>query len=222
MATRSALDEPGVSRMNALAQANAASHLYLVTDPDTGAEIAVPVSAALAAYNQGTPLLAGAVGAPTGMDKKNQMLAQSALQQTERMKRVLAADPNLTGPGAGQLTKLQTWLGTQDPDAQQFLISSLLNSEHGVAVFGGRNIHTINDLNNALGNMKNNPSALIGALDVMEETMKPWVTANGRLPGAQTTGGGGGQFDVTDPHNKVHHFDTAAQAAAFKRLAGIK
>jgi hypothetical protein len=191
-ATRAALDEAGVARANAMAQANAANHLYLVTDPQTGMETAIPVAAGIAAYNQGSPFLAGAVSAPTGMDKKNSILAQSAIQQVNRMQAILKADPALTGPGSGQLTRLQMWLGTQDPDAQQFLISSLLASEHGVAVFGGRNIHTIGDLQSALGSMKTNPAALSAALDVVKETMAPFATGGGRLPGPRTGGAGGG------------------------------
>lgn len=227
-ASQSALTLAGVARAREMAQANAANRLFLVTDPNTGSEIAVPVSAGIAAFNQGRPLLAGAVGAPTGKDKANQMLAKSAIQQVNRMESVLRSDPSLTGPGSGQLTRLQMWLGAQDPDAQQFLISSLLGSEHGVAVFGGRNVHTINDLNKALGDMKTNPRALIGALEVIRETMAPWITAGGRLPapGPRAAGGnsagGGGQITVTDPHGNVHHFDTQKQALVFKRLAGIK
>ena len=96
----------------------------------------------------------------------------------------------MTGPGSGQLTRLQMLLGSQDPEAQQFLISSLLASEHGVAVFGGRNIHTINDLNDALGSMKTNPAALSAALDVVKETMTPWLLANNRLKNPRASASG--------------------------------
>ena len=224
-AAQSALDIAGITRAQAWAQAAAANHLQAVTDPDTGMETLVPVSQALAAAGAGAPYLAGAVSAPTGMDKKNSMLAQSAIQQVDRMQAILRADPNLVGPGSGQLTRFQMWLGTQDPDAQQFLISSLLGSEHGVAVFGGRNIHTIQDLNNALGSMKTNPGALSAALDVVKETMEPWATAGGRLPGPRNGQGGGnggggntGQFVVIDPRGKPHRFDTQAQADNFRNL----
>jgi hypothetical protein len=45
-------------------------------------------------------------------------------------------------------------------------------------------------LNNVLSNMKTNPEALRGALQVIRETMTPWMTARGRLPtGAQRIGG---------------------------------
>jgi hypothetical protein len=158
-----------------------------VTD-DQGTDVLQTRASIVNAARGGRPMTAGVVGAPSGLDKKNQMLAASALQQVDRMERILKEDPNLTG--SGQLTQLQTWLGIQDPDAQQFILSGLLGSEHGVAVFGGRNIHTINDLNNVLSNMKTNPEALRGALQVIRETMTPWMTARGRLPtGAQRIGG---------------------------------
>ena len=192
-ADQNELTMPGILRAREYAISAAANNLVAITDsnpnsPTYGMDILVPRAQALAAANTGTPPLAGAVASPTGTDKKNQMLALSAIQQVHRMKAILRADPNLTGPGAGQLTRLQTFLGTQDPDAQQFLISGLLASEHGVAVFGGRNIHTMQDLNDALANMKTNPDALNAALDVIEETMSPWVTAGGRLPTPRTPG----------------------------------
>ena len=166
IAAQSAMDLPGITRAQAWAQAAAANHLVVVTD-DSGQDVLVPVAAGISAYASGQPLTAGVVGAPTSKDKSNQMLAQSALQQVNRMESILNRDPNLTGPGAGQLTALQTWLGTQDPDAQAFLMSSLLGSEHGVAVFGGRNIHTIQDLQNTLGAWRTNPVALRSALEVI-------------------------------------------------------
>ena len=179
-ANQSALTLPGIARMQAMAQFAAQNHLQVVTGDD-GQDILIPVSQAVAAANAGQPYGGPGIGSATGLDKKNQQLAQSAIQQVDRMESILKADPNLTGPGSGQMTKLQMWLGAQDPDAQQFLVSSLLGSEHGVAVFGGRNVHTIQDLQNALGSMKTNPAALTGALEVIRETMSPWLTANNRL-----------------------------------------
>ncbi len=217
-AERAALDEAGVARANALAQANAANHLYVVTDPTTGAETVIPVASGIAAYNHGQPFLAGAVSSPTGLDKKNQMLAQSAIQQVNRMERILTFDPNLTGPGAGQLTQLQMLFGTQDPDAQQFLISSLLGSEHGVAIFGGRNIHTIQDLNNALGSFRANPAALKAALDVIKETMTPWLTAGGRLPApGGAPGNGKGNTSKTPTAGAKQYSLRTAMALPFNK-----
>jgi hypothetical protein len=197
-AAKGALTVAGIARAEAWAQAAARNHLQAVTN-DAGEDVLVPVSQGIAAANAGQPMTAGVVGSPTGADKKNQMLAQSAITQVDRMLNILRQDPNLTGPGAGQLTTLQTWLGTQDPEAQAFIVSSLLGSEHGVAVFGGRNIHTISDLQSAIGSMKTNPKALAAALQVIKETMQPWQTANGRLPAPRAAQGSGAKYKVGDP-----------------------
>ena len=214
----------GISTATARAVENAKYGVTNVTD-DTGEDVAQTRLNVVNAANSGTPYASAVVGSPTGMDKKNQVLAQSAIQQVNRMESILARDPKLTGPGAGQLTAMQTWLGTQDPDAQAFLMSSLLGSEHGVAVFGGRNVHTIQDLQNTLGAWKTNPAALKSALEVIRETMTPWATAAGRLPGprvpgiANPSGGvGSGQFVVIDPRGKPHRFETQAQADNFRTL----
>jgi hypothetical protein len=116
------------------------------------------------------------------MDKKNQMLAQSALTQIDTMEGLLKSDPSLTGPGAGQFTAFTNWIGSNSEDAQQFLAASTFLSEHGVGVFGGRNIHSIEDLQNLFGSLKTNPKALYAALEQARQTMSPWATAGGRLP----------------------------------------
>ena len=206
-AAQNTLIMAGVARMDELARAQAQYNVVPVTPDDGSPNVDMTRAQVADAARKGTPFMSNTVGAATGIDKKNSMLANSAIMQVDRMENVLKTDPNLTGPGAGQLTQLQTFLGTQDPDAQQFIISGLLGSEHGVAVFGGRNIHTIQDLNNALGNMKTNPKALRAALQVIRETMTPWVTAGGRLPAPRAAQGGGGaqKYKVGDPFTQNGH-----------------
>ena len=189
-AAQSALDIAGITRAQAWAQAAAANHLQAVTDPDTGMDTLVPVAQAVAAANSGQPYLAGAVSAPTGMDKKNQMLAQSALTQIDTMERVLAADRTSPAP-ARKLTRMQAWLGTNSPDAQQFLAAATFLSEHGVGVFGGRNIHSIEDLQNLMAVGQTNPAALKAALDQARQTMTLWATAGGDYAAPRTPGSGG-------------------------------
>ena len=124
----------------ARAKANAEYAVNPVTGDD-GSDVLQTRANIVNAAKSGKPMTAGVVGAPSGLDKKNQMLALSALQQVDRMEQILKDDPYLTGPGSGQLTQLQTWLGIQNPDAQQFILSGILGSEHGVAVFGGQYPH---------------------------------------------------------------------------------
>jgi hypothetical protein len=150
----------------------------------------------------------GIVGAPTGMDKKNQMLAQSALTQIGTMEKILASDPGLTGPGSGQWTAFNSWLGSNSEDAQQFLAAATFLSEHGVGVFGGRNIHSIEDLQRLMGSLKTNPKALKAALEQARQTMQPWATAGGRLPAPRAAQGGGGgaqKYKVGDSFTQNGH-----------------
>lgn len=211
-ASKSELTLNGEATARARAVENARYGITNVTD-DTGAEVAQTRLNAANAASAGTPYAAGTVGAPTGLDKKNQMLAQSAITQINSMERVLAADPNLTGPGAGQMTKFQKWLGTNSEDSQQFLTAATFLAEHGVGVFGGRNIHSIEDLQKLMGDLKTNPAALKAALEQARTTMAPWATAGGRLPGPRgpSTGGGGGgtgggqKFKVGDPFMQGGH-----------------
>jgi hypothetical protein len=212
------ITQPGVTRMNALipvaharAQSGAEYEVANVLD-DNGNFVAVPRMAVIDAYKSGTPYRSANV---PGAMQSHALLAQSAIDQVNRMQTILRADPNLVGPGSGQLTRLQTFLGTQDPDAQQFLISSLLASEHGVAVFGGRNIHTIQDLNNALGSMKANPAALNAALEVVKSSMARFANAGGRL-GPRAAAAPAGGAGAAAPGGKQHSLRTAMALPAMK------
>jgi hypothetical protein len=189
-AAQSGLTVAGIARANAWAEAAARYNLVPITDPVTGMDTLLTRAQAAEAAKNGHPLLAGVVSAPTGMDKKNQMLAQSAILQIDTMENILKIDPNLTGPGAGQLTAFTNWIGSNSEDSQQFLAAATFLAEHGVGVFGGRNIHTIEDLKNVVGAFKTNPQALAAALEQTKATMAPWVVAGGRLPAPPATGGG--------------------------------
>ena len=211
-ASKSAMDEPGISRSEAWAAAAAKNNLIAVTDPTTGQDTLVPRAQAVAAAGKGTPYLAGVVSAPTGMDKKNQMLAQSALTQIDTMEKILDSDPGLTGPGAGQWTAFNRWLGSNSEDSQQFLAAATFMSEHGVGVFGGRNIHSIEDLQGLMGSLKTNPKALKAALEQARQTMQPWATAGGRLPAPKAAQGGGAhQYAIDDKGKRHKTLDPKAQ-----------
>jgi hypothetical protein len=214
-AARSELTLNGISTATARAVENARYGITNVTD-DSGEEVAQTRLNVVNAANSGAPFAAGTVGAPSGLDKKNQMLAKSALTQIDSMERVLAADPNLTGPGAGQYTKLQNWLGSGSEDAQQFLAASTFLAEHGVGVFGGRNIHSIDDLQKLMGDLKTNPAALKAALEQARTTMTPWATAGGRLPGPKVAGSGGSGTVALKSGGKVYNIPRA-QVAEFRK-----
>lgn len=186
-AAKATMDEAGVSRMEALGREYAQYHITPVTD-DSGMVVDVPVASALSRAKSGNPYAAAVVGSPTGADKQHQMLAQSALTQIDTMEKILQKDPSLTGPGAGQWTAFTRWLGSNSDDSQQFLAAATFLSEHGVGVFGGRNVHSIEDLQNLFGSLKTNPKALYAALEQAKQTMGIWANAGGRLPAPRAPG----------------------------------
>lgn len=201
-ATSAEIPMAQIAGAKARAIENARYGITTMTD-DSGQEVDQTRLNIANMINSGDNVAAGSQGRSTGLDKKNQMLAQSALTQIDSMERVLAVDPNLTGPGAGQLTKMQTWLGSNSEDSQQFLAAATFLAEHGVGVFGGRNIHSITDLQNLMGSLKTNPAALKAALEQARVTMLPWTTAGGRLPGPRAASGDNKAPDSTAPHHSL-------------------
>jgi hypothetical protein len=189
-----AMTMPEIIKAKTWARAQAENNTTEVTI-DGHTEV-IPRSAAIARYvNTGRGFGGKEQGSATGLDKRNQMLARSAISQIDTMENILKSDPGLTGPGAGQWTQFMNWVGSGSPDAQVFLASSTFLSEHGVGVFGGRNIHSINDLKDTLGSFRTNPQALMAALEAGRNTMQPWTNAGGRLPvsGGSSAGNSGGR-----------------------------
>jgi hypothetical protein len=196
------LVDAGVARMNALVQGQAGVNVVSVTDPDTGQDIVLTRKQISDAAKSGKPYLAGVVGAPTGGDKAKQILAQSAINQIDTMMGILTQDPTMTGPGSGQFTQFETWLGSNSADAQQFLAAATFLSEHGVGVFGGRNIHSIKDLQGVLGGFKTNPEALRAGLQQAKQTMQQWINPSGRLPGPRGPAPKAGESPSGGPKKK--------------------
>ncbi len=102
---------------------------------------------------------------PTGTELGRADLATSALDQIADMKSILKKRQDLFGPGAGQVTALTQWLGTQDPDAQRFQAAATTAADHLMGVFGGRSSATGQRIEAAMGQFKTNHAAAIAALD---------------------------------------------------------
>ena len=170
------------ARADEMAIAQAQWAIAQFTDPESGV-VEWQTKANLAnRLRGGEKILGPAVGTPTGKDKSNAQLADSAIQQVDTMLSILDQDPHLTGPGGGQWTAFNRWIGSNSPDSQQFLAAAILASEHGVAVFGGRNIHSIKDLQDIMGEWRTKPGALKAGLNQIKSTMEPWSNPRGRLP----------------------------------------
>jgi hypothetical protein len=219
-ALQQALDGPSIARMKAMAEYNAANRLFMATDPSTNMEIAVPISAGVAAFDQGTPFLAGAVSSPTGTEKSRQDFSNSGILQVNTMRNIIGRNSGMFGPGAGRLQNFVNWVGSNSPDAQRFRTAALILADHSAGLFGGRSVKTVDELKDTITAMKLTPEALLAGLDQDEMTFNALMNASGRLgPRTGGTGGaGGGQFVVIDPAGKPHRFDTQAQADNFRTL----
>lgn len=121
---------------------------------------------------------------PTSQERKTGDLAQSAVNQVQTMRKILNAHPEFFGPAAGRGTKFQQWLGSQSPDAQQYLSASRYLADHSAGVFGSRSVE-VTKLLEQLTDPKTNPAALNAALDQAESTAQHFVDA-GKVHGKPT------------------------------------
>lgn len=107
----------------------------------------------------------GANVRPTGTETGRADLATSALDQLADMKSILKKRQDMFGPGAGQVTALTQWIGSQNPEAQRFTAAATTAADHLMGVFGGRSSATGQRIEAAMGTFKTNPAAAIAALD---------------------------------------------------------
>lgn len=159
---------------------------------------------------------------PSGAQRTKADLGQSMKLQISTMKDIIQRHPEFFGPGAGRLTSLQAWMGSQDPDAQRFLAAQNFMAEHGSGMFGSRNKHVIDDIKN-LGRVSMNTPALLASLDQADKTADEFVTAGtvhhtpqgvgSTAPSGGTTHFNVGGTDYDIPNDKVE---------AFKKAKGLK
>ena len=108
----------------------------------------------------------------TADDRKRASLANSALENLDKIQHALAADPNLQGQLQGRVSKLKTLVGTNDPYLAT--INQALDA-YGIAAIGAhgvRNFKTKEDAEEALLNgLKNGPAATKAAFDTMRDSL---------------------------------------------------
>jgi len=102
---------------------------------------------------------------PTAQQRNKADLAHSADEQIATMKEIIQKHPDIFGPGKGRITDIETWLGSQDPDASRFRTARTLAADHSAGVFGGRSETALNELNRALGMFHDNPQAAMAGLE---------------------------------------------------------
>ena len=106
---------------------------------------------------------------PTGRERNVADLANSAHQQLQDIKSIVAKRPDIFGPAAGRKTDFTVWLGSQDPDAQRFRAARTIAGDPLAGVFGGRSEAALHALDSAIGHIKDNPAALQAGLDQLDK-----------------------------------------------------
>lgn len=105
---------------------------------------------------------------PTGTERNKGDLSRSADQQIDDMISIVKKDPNRFGPGYGQSTEFQNWLGSEDPDAKAFLSARTIASDHLAGTFGGHSEYATKALDDALGRFRDNPEAALAGLNQLK------------------------------------------------------
>ncbi len=148
---------------------------------------------------------------PTGQQRNKADLANSAHEQLQDIKSIVARRPDVFGPLAGRKTDFTVWLGSQDPDAQRFRAARTIAGDHLAGVFGGRSEAALKALDNAIGHFKDNPAAMQAGLEQLDKANRTFqhagsVKTAGSNAGATATKGpqagtieGGYKFKGGDP-----------------------
>ena len=102
---------------------------------------------------------------PTGQERNKADMANSASEQLNDIKSIVARHPTLFGPGYGQSSAFRQWIGSQDPDAQRFIAARTIAGDHLAGTFGGRSEAALKALDTAIGQFKDNPQAMQAGID---------------------------------------------------------
>jgi hypothetical protein len=166
---------------DARAKASAKYGVQEVTDGN-GNLVDVPRLNVIDAFNAGKGYGGKEISAPTGQEKSRQDFARSGVMQVQTMRDIINKNKDLFGPGGGRVQDFAAWVGSNSPDAQRFRTAALILADHSAGVFGGRSVHTVDELKDTITSMHLNPAALLAGLDQDEKTFKNISGANGRLP----------------------------------------
>jgi hypothetical protein len=123
---------------------------------------------------------------PVGAQRVASGRATSAIEQIEDAKQILKQRGDLFGPGAGRVTQLTQWLGSQDKEAQRLTAAVNTLSAHLQSAFGGTSAPQSQEIAKIAADFKHNPEASIAAL---EQYAKAAETIKG-LGAYRTVGGG--------------------------------
>ena len=169
--------------------------VQVVNPEEPGSTEYMSVPEAIKKHAQGTQSAEFKLQMPTGTERQRADLATSALEQIADMQSVLKKRGDMFGPGAGRITKMQQWIGSQDPEAQRMQAAAVTAADHLMGVFGGRSTATGQRIEALMGNFSTNPEATMAAL---EQYAKAAKTIQSRGMGPAPKAGGGGKLTKED------------------------
>lgn len=106
---------------------------------------------------------------PTGQERNKADMAGSAKEQLADIRKIVQNRPDIFGPVEGRKTDFDTWVGSQDPDAQRFRSARTIAADHLAGTFGGRSEAALEALDAAIGSFKDNPKAVMAGLDQIDK-----------------------------------------------------
>lgn len=112
---------------------------------------------------------------PTNTERNKADMGLSAHEQIQDIKSIVQRRPDIFGPAAGRKTEFTVWLGSQDPDAQAFRAARTIAGDHLAATFGGRSETALKSLDDAIGQFKDNPAAVLAGLDQLEKANQVFI-----------------------------------------------
>lgn len=109
---------------------------------------------------------------PTGQERNKADMASSAREQLGDIVGIVQRHPEIFGPGHGQVTEVENWLGSQSPDAQAFKAARTIAGDHLAGTFGGRSEPALAALDSAIGKFKDNPEAMLAGIKQIDKAAK--------------------------------------------------
>lgn len=113
---------------------------------------------------------------PTGTERNKADMAISAHEQLQDIRSIVQRRPDIFGPLAGRTTDFTVWLGSQDPDAQAFRAARTIAGDHLAGTFGGRSETALTQIDNAIGQFKDNPAAVLAGLDQIDKANQVFIS----------------------------------------------
>ncbi len=112
---------------------------------------------------------------PTAQERNKGDMSISAHEQLQDIRSIVSNRKDIFGPIDGRKTDFTVWLGSQDPDAQRFRAARTIAADHLAGTFGGRSEAALKALDDAIGQFKDNPDAVLGGLDQLDKANQVFI-----------------------------------------------